>query len=204
MGLSKGWRKKPQQERSEFTANAILLAAGELFEINGYHHTTLESIAVRAGVGIGSVYDYFSNKSSIALTLYEMTAQRAALDSRKFLVDYGVEEIETNLPKVIRGVYQSYKDHRAILIDLVNEVPDLQAAEVYSFERLIHRASLMYLQIYEDRFPDRDLVAMHAFLILLYTASIKQYITSGSPELSEEDFLNRLSTTILDHLLSLR
>jgi len=50
MGLKNNWRKLPQQVRSELTANAVLTAAEELFGTPGYHHTTLESIAARAGV----------------------------------------------------------------------------------------------------------------------------------------------------------
>ncbi|MDH4565490.1 TetR/AcrR family transcriptional regulator [Pseudomonas sp. BN414] len=202
MAPSESWRKKPQQARSRLTVEAILHAAEALFVTHGYEATTLERIAEKAGVGIGSVYDYFTNKHAIALTLYELTSQQAALDSRKLLIDPGIEDIETNLPKIIRGVYQCYRDHQSILIDLVDEVVELRAAEAYSFERLIYRASFMYLQIYEDRFAQHDLQSAHAYLMLMVTSTIKQYIKSAPTQLSEEDFLAHLSRTILSHLLA--
>lgn len=198
------WRKRPKQDRSEQTIRAILEAAEEKFVAKGFHHTTAEDIAARAGVGVGSLYDYFPNKAAIALALLESTAQAVAEHSRSFLVEKGTEPIEQNLPRVIRGLFAGYKQHRTVLIDLVADVAELRSAHVYSLERLIHRASFMYLQQYQDRFPDGDIKLMHAFLIHLFTASVKHYLASPDPPLPEEEFLDRLSEVLVSHLLSKR
>ncbi|MGQ0620549.1 MAG: TetR/AcrR family transcriptional regulator [Panacagrimonas sp.] len=198
------WRKRPKQDRSENTANVILLAAEEMFAARGFHHTTSDDIAQRAGVGVGSLYDYFPNKAAIALALLERTAQSVAGDSRKFLVENGTEAIEVNLPKVIRGLYEGYKRHRRVLIDLVAEVSELRAAGVYTMDRLIFRASLMYLQQYQDRYPDIDLQVTHAFLIHLFTSSVKHYLAAPDAPLSEDEFLTRLSEVIVGYLVNPR
>lgn len=44
---------------------AILLAARELFATNGYDDTTIAEIAQGAGVAVGTVYLYFTNKHDI-------------------------------------------------------------------------------------------------------------------------------------------
>jgi AcrR family transcriptional regulator len=53
------------------TWNAILDAAAQVLLAKGYERATTDRIAERAGVSIGSVYEYFPNKESIfaALTL---------------------------------------------------------------------------------------------------------------------------------------
>lgn len=198
------WRKRPQQGRSEYTTRALLVAAEEMFATRGFHHTTVEEIAERAGVGVGSLYDYFPNKAAIALALLECTALTVAEDSRRFLVEKGVEPIEKNLPKVIRGLYEGYKRNRRVLIDLVADVSELRSAHAYSLDRLIHRASLMYLQQYRDRCADSDLNASHAFLIHLFTSSVKEYLATSEPPLPEEDFLVRLSEVIVGHFVTPR
>ena len=62
-------RKLPKQGRSEATVEAILEAAAQIFERHGYAAGTTNRIAERAGVSIGSLYQYFPNKDAILLAL---------------------------------------------------------------------------------------------------------------------------------------
>ena len=195
---SRVWRRRPQQSRSTHTAASILLAAGELFATRGYHDTTAEDIVARAGVGIGSLYDYFPNKLAIALALLENTATAITRDCRCTLVNCAAEPIDLGLPRVIREIYEIYKRNHDVLIRLIDEVPELRAAsDSYSLERLIHRASRVYLQMFEDTYGGANLAASHEFLCQMYTASIKQYLLEASPQLSEPEFLAHLSRAIL-------
>jgi AcrR family transcriptional regulator len=62
-------RKRPLQQRSRVMVDAILQAAAELFAGQGYARTTTNKIAERAGVSVGSLYQYFSNKDSLLAAL---------------------------------------------------------------------------------------------------------------------------------------
>jgi len=64
-------RKRPRQERSRQTVEAILIAAAQVFERRGYAAGTTDAIAARAGVSVGSVYQYFPNKDAILVALVE-------------------------------------------------------------------------------------------------------------------------------------
>jgi AcrR family transcriptional regulator len=196
------WRKQPKQGRSANTVQSILQAAERLFTTQGYEATTAEDIVLRAGVGIGSLYDYFPNKKAVALALLESLSGEIAEDSRRLFVEHGREPIEVSLPKLVRKIYHSYKRHKNVLINLVNEVPALRsAAEMYSIDKLIYRASLMYLQIYQEQFDERTLERDHSFLNLVFTASMKQYLSEAVHLIDEDEFLERLSAIILLTLL---
>jgi len=65
-----GARKQPRQERSRLMVEAILEAAAELFAAQGYTRTTTNRIAARAGVSVGSLYQYFPNKDSLLAALW--------------------------------------------------------------------------------------------------------------------------------------
>ena len=62
-------RRRPVQERSLATVEAILQAAAQVFERHGYAAGTTNRIAERAGVSIGTLYQYFSNKDAILVAL---------------------------------------------------------------------------------------------------------------------------------------
>lgn len=64
-------RKKAQQKRSRATVEDILLAAAQVFEAYGYAAGTTNRIAERAGVSIGTLYQYFPNKEALAVALLE-------------------------------------------------------------------------------------------------------------------------------------
>lgn len=64
-------RKAPAQQRSRSTVEDILTAAAQVFEAHGYAAGTTNRIAQRAGVSIGTLYQYFPNKESLAVALLE-------------------------------------------------------------------------------------------------------------------------------------
>ncbi|MFZ6778664.1 TetR/AcrR family transcriptional regulator [Undibacterium sp. Ji83W] len=75
--------KQPSQQRSKVTVQAILEAAIHIFDEFGYAAGTTSRIASRAGVSIGSLYQYFPNKDSILMALAEQhMAEGLALSVR--------------------------------------------------------------------------------------------------------------------------
>lgn len=59
-------RRRPVQSRSKVTQNAILEAFVRLLLERGYARLTIRDIVAIAGVGLGTLYEYFPNKKSIA------------------------------------------------------------------------------------------------------------------------------------------
>jgi len=68
-------RKIPSQERSRKTMAAIYEAATDIFVNTGYAETTTDQIAEKAGVSIGTLYNYFPGKEAILYGLWEKYMQ---------------------------------------------------------------------------------------------------------------------------------
>lgn len=62
-------RKTARQMRATHTVEAIIEAAARIFEVEGFEGYTTNAIAQKAGVSIGSLYQYFPNKDAITLAL---------------------------------------------------------------------------------------------------------------------------------------
>jgi AcrR family transcriptional regulator len=62
-------RKAPRQERAKATVDAILRAAAHILRADGYDGLSTNRVAKKAGVSIGSLYQYFPSKESLVLAL---------------------------------------------------------------------------------------------------------------------------------------
>jgi AcrR family transcriptional regulator len=68
-------RKQPSQERSVYTVNSILEAAARILEKHGPEGFNTNAVAERAGVSIGSLYQYFPHKDVLTVALIERFEQ---------------------------------------------------------------------------------------------------------------------------------
>jgi AcrR family transcriptional regulator len=62
-------RKRPRQKRSAAMVDAILEAAARILEDEGLNRLNTNTIAAKAGVSVGSLYQYFPSKDAILAEL---------------------------------------------------------------------------------------------------------------------------------------
>lgn len=100
-------RRLPTQDRAKVTRNQILDAAAELFGDRGITETSTNRIAATAGVSIGTVYRYFSDRSRMVDELLDrlLTDIETAFTASMFrLKDLSVQEMFTTIFGVITDV----------------------------------------------------------------------------------------------------
>ncbi|WP_247841837.1 TetR/AcrR family transcriptional regulator [Pseudomonas sp. MWU12-3103b] len=78
-----GLRERQKEQRREVIAQAAL----ELFKTNGFAATTLDQIAVQAGVSAPTVVNYFGGKQEILLALLKQPDEQAMREARANLDD---------------------------------------------------------------------------------------------------------------------
>lgn len=96
-------RKTPQQKRSQVLFDALLDSAARILVSEGFDRMTTNHVAEKAGVSIGSLYQYFPNKLALISELGHREKQR--------LVELiNCHAVRTNLPfaVTVRGLLGAY------------------------------------------------------------------------------------------------
>lgn len=91
-----------RQVRAEETRNALLLAAAQIFDRDGYEGTTLATVSDRAAVSKGALSFHFSSKSALADAVQYVSCERSRTEL-KALDDPGVPALRA-LGGMVRGL----------------------------------------------------------------------------------------------------
>ena len=116
-------RKQPRQERSSKVVDRILDAALTLTREQGTKTPTTLAIAQRAGLSVGSVYQYFPNKEAILLDL-----ARRWLSSFPEVIAKRIEvPAPTNREEFRREVRKLFIDTSRLYLDNATLMPVIEA-----------------------------------------------------------------------------
>ena len=115
-------RRKPRQVRAELTRERILAAAAHVFVEHGYAAGTTNRIAERAGISIGSLYQYFPNKAAILAELLVRHVDRAVSTPADQL-DLSAGSLETAVRTLVRDAIDNHRDDPQLLRIMIEEAP---------------------------------------------------------------------------------
>lgn len=115
-------RKQPQQARSNQLVEAVLDAAVQVLMKEGAQRFTTARVAERAGVSVGSLYQYFPNKAAILFRLQSDEWQRTSALLRGILEDKTALP-QTRVRRLVHAFIQSECEEAAIRIALSDAAP---------------------------------------------------------------------------------
>ena len=113
-------RKVPRQRRAESTVAVIVEAAARILERNGFEGFNTNAVAKKAGVSIGSLYQYFPSKDALLSALIQREAA-PLLQIEKDLAN--IESSRAAIRRYIQaGIrYQTRRPQLARLIDIAEK-----------------------------------------------------------------------------------
>jgi AcrR family transcriptional regulator len=186
-------KKRPAQERSRATFDAIVEACTWLLPRLGYARTTTNHIAARAGVNIASLYEYFPGKDAVVAQVAER------------LVDRVLGRLAEGAPRVaaagerraarlwIELIHDTVAREKALIAVFLSQVPytsrldsirDLGARLVaFSLDVRRHAGGLVR--------SDLEGASLH-LLINLVTSTILQIVNDPPADVSERELLDEL------------
>ncbi|MEM7219426.1 MAG: TetR/AcrR family transcriptional regulator [Pseudomonadota bacterium] len=172
---SRDARRQPRQRRARQTVEAIVEAAARVLIERGPAGLTTNHIAERAGVSIGSLYQYFPNKGAILAALQKQEMTTTLGSTAAILNDVELEPIE-RVRAAIHHFFQSEAQESELRRALVRaEVffesdPSNRASRAMAIEQIHSFLVANGLHDSQDRF--------FADLLMTTTASVAEAVTS--------------------------
>lgn len=184
-------RKQPEQDRSRATVDTLVDAAARVLVKHGYDAFTTNRVAEKAGVSIGSLYQYFPNKDAL---LGELMRRHT------LAIENGIEAmIERAKSAPLAEVVRFAIEHnvRAHLVDpelhqVLSEVPPLGKLdwEAEFNERMVGRVKAAFeARRAEIAVADLDLavyVVTHAVEAIVHNAATERLADLKSGALADE------------------
>jgi len=111
-------RKQPVQERSRATVEAVLEATLQVLVREGLSGLTTTRVAERAGVSVGTLYQYFPDKQSLLMALKVQYGQAAVGRVNAVARPLVGQPLELAIPGLIRGALAVKRDGLTLLLAL--------------------------------------------------------------------------------------
>ncbi len=191
-------RKNAKQARAKVTVDVILEATAHILREQGPTKLSTNAVAKRAGVSIGSLYQYFPNKEALVV---ELARRRAAghLERLGGLVGSSVEDAV----------------HAFVTVSIAAQRSDPQLQSAITAAILSHGLSMMtedlrrardlaaaFLSLHAERLapPDPQLAA---WICVTSVAALVNGAALESPELLDDPaFADEISRLVLGYLLT--
>lgn len=116
-------RKKPKQARARVTVGALLDATAQLLVSSGYEKATTNRIAERAGVSIGTLYQYFPTKDAVIAALVDRHVERVRALLLQTLLEVRAAPLPAFLRAMIAAMFDAHAADPALHRVILQEIP---------------------------------------------------------------------------------
>jgi AcrR family transcriptional regulator len=174
------------EKRLQEGRERIAAAAAELFLSSGYHSTSVREIAQRAGVSVGSVFNYFTSKEEILFFLFSRNQSRTEMalqqDGEEFLQ---LKEGGADPRELFLLIYERYvrlvHEQRRFTVLGYQELKSLNAAQRRNIlegeERIQHfLEEVISYGVEKGVFPPEDIdVKAHCLCVLAQSWAVRHW-----------------------------
>ena len=167
-------RKYPKQRRAIATVAAILDAAARILVESGYAAASTNRIAERAGVSIGSLYEYFPGKEAVFGELRRREARQAYSE---LMAGVRPEHPREAIRHIVRSRLHWMRRNPVLYSALETEVPRQAIAEIEAeISEDFLAASVAFLDVHRPLLrPKVDLRFLAEFLTHAVSATANTY-----------------------------
>lgn len=196
-------RKMPRQQRSRNMVETIKQAALLLLTEEGLSGCGTDRIAERAGISIGSLYQYFPNREAILTVLYEDISAKNVEILKSRMPRFIEMPAETGVTKAMELLLDMFDRNQLVLLQLAIELPHLRLShDVLSFTLLVRSVARAYLISTLPASKAADLDRMVFFHQQIILGCISGYLREAPPGLTRKSFIRDLTRVVIAYIES--
>jgi AcrR family transcriptional regulator len=179
-------RKRPIQARSKATHQAIVEAAAQIIAAKGLAGFNTNAVAERAGVSIGSLYQYFPNKDALMVALIHRS-QQAQLQSVALAAASAPPEagLEAIIRLVVRAAMRHHHDDSLLASAIDHEEARLPIED--KLQDYLTKGGVMIRELLIHHLPaltEAEVVRAVYTLPALVRAVVDRWANLSPPQLS--------------------
>ncbi len=196
-------RRSPRQERAHATVEALLTATAQILVKEGYARASTNRIAKRAGVSIGSLYQYFPNKDALVNELLEQLVDQqfgrlATTLAQSLNQDASLEQ---TISMVLRAMVHSQQMDLTLTRILFEQIPRTGQFEL---ARLWHSRATdtlaIALETRRHQLRPQNLQLTAYILVQTYTGVFNTAVLSRPDLLQDDSLLEEMEDMLLRYL----
>jgi AcrR family transcriptional regulator len=194
-------RKRPRQARSKATVDAILTATAQVLVKDGYDKTSTNRVAERAGVSVGSVYQYFPNKEALVGELVDRYSRKIMDMVIGELATLADEPPDVVAPRLVEAMITIKRQDPKLARVLREQIPRVGRMQRYETQLAqIIEATAAYLDRHRDRIRHDDVQVAAFIAVHTFDAATHAGVVSGG-ELDHETLSKHVTDLLLSYLL---
>jgi len=149
-------RKSASQQRSRATVDALVEATARILVTEGFDHASTNKIARLAGVGIGSLYQYFPNKEALVGAVVDRHKDETMQVVRAALTKVALRPVDEGIAALVRVGIDAHRVNPRLHRVLSEQIPRVGRLENI---QAVGRESYALLRAYLDAHRDELTVA---------------------------------------------
>lgn len=195
-------RKAPLQRRSQDTVDAILEATAHILSHEGLEAATTNRIAFKAGVSIGSLYQYFPNKEALVRALNDRHTHEILEILKARVAEVWAAPMEKAVKALVHAMVDVHQVDPDLHRVLVQATPGVGALEETRRVEVEAEALLVaFLRFRQAELRPLDL-KLSAFLLVHSVEALTHAAVIEYPALlADERFVEETTRMILGYLL---
>jgi AcrR family transcriptional regulator len=181
-------RKRPRQARAQATWDALVEAAAQLLAAHGLARLTTNAVAERAGVSIGSLYQYFPNRDALMVALIERQQAQQAKRLAATLAQLPAADLRSSVTMLVRAAMAHHSANPVLATAIDHEEARLPVGALLDAALVDAGAALAPLfAAHRGEVGSVDPVVAAATLPSLVRAVVDHWANRSPPELARAE-----------------
>jgi AcrR family transcriptional regulator len=196
-------RKKPRQDRSQATVEAILDATARVLCTTGYDRASTNRIALAAGVSVGSLYQYFPSKEALvaALAARHMATMTALVRSK--LAEVAEAPMPVAVRTIIMAMFEAHAVDPRLHKVLIEEVPRIGRLEnLRGVEREMESLVAAMLEARRGELRRTNVETMALLLVTVVEAATHAAVLAELEPARSQAVADELTDLVLRYLVA--